>query len=157
MKTFVEIGCCYFETLHHLLNEGWRGFMIDPVVDYLDKLPKKQNGGEMKYYQEGLDWKPKTISKNGSVIKDDMGQWAHPGEITEISSPDITMQGVNYPVLGISDTGDTKMMKPGQDYKFDGKKVTEFPMMQKGGWLEKFAREPMRQDATRNIAFEQPR
>jgi hypothetical protein len=97
-----------------------------------------QNGTEMKFYQEGLDFKPKSISKNGSVIKDDRGQWAHPGEVTEIGSPDITMQGVDYPVLGISDTGDTKMMYPDQDYKFDGDKVTEFPMMEKGGWLDKF-------------------
>lgn len=28
-----------------------------------------QNGTEMKYYQEGLDFKPKTISKNGSELK----------------------------------------------------------------------------------------
>jgi hypothetical protein len=27
-----------------------------------------QNGAEMKYYQNGLDWKPKTISKNGSQL-----------------------------------------------------------------------------------------
>ena len=97
-----------------------------------------QNGQEMKFYQEGLDFKPKTISQNGSVIKDDRGQWTYPGEITEIGSNDITMQGVDYPVLGISDTGDTKMMYPDQDYKFDGKKVTEFPMMKKGGWLNKY-------------------
>ena len=97
-----------------------------------------QNGQEMKFYQEGLDFKPKTISKNGSVIKDDRGQWAYPGGITEIDSNDITMQGVDYPVLGVSDTGDTQMMYPDQDYKFDGKKVTEFPMMKKGGWLDKY-------------------
>jgi len=97
-----------------------------------------QNGQEMKFYQEGLDFTPKTISKNGSVIKDDMGQWAHPGEITEIDSNEITMQGVDYPVLGISDTGDTQMMYPDQDYKFDGEKVTEYPMMQEGGWLNKY-------------------
>lgn len=91
-----------------------------------------QNGKEMSFYQNGLDFKPKSISKNGSVIKDDMGQWAHPGEVTEIGSNDITMQGVDYPVLGISDTGDTQMMYPDQDYKFDGEKVTEFPMAQGG-------------------------
>jgi hypothetical protein len=104
-------------------------------------VPKKedmQNGGEMKFYQEGLDFKPKSISRNGSVIKDDRGQWAYPGEITEIGSNEITMQGVDYPVLGISDTGDTKMMYPDQDYKFDGRKVTEFPIMKKGGWLNKY-------------------
>jgi hypothetical protein len=74
----------------------------------------------------------------GGVIKDDMGQWAHPGEITEIGSNNITMQGVDYPVLGVSDTGDTQMMYPGEDYNFDGNKVTEFPMMEKGGWLDKY-------------------
>jgi len=81
--------------------------------------------------------KTKASAKNGSIIKDDLGQWAHPGKITQINSNDITMQGVDYPVLGVSDTGHTQMMQPGQDYKFDGKKVTEYPMMQEGGWLDK--------------------
>jgi hypothetical protein len=101
-------------------------------------LTQAQNGKEMRFYQQGLDFTPKNISKNGSVIKDDMGQWAHPGEITEINSNDITMEGVDYPVLGVSDTGDTKMMYPDQDYKFDGEKVTEFPMMKNGGWLDNY-------------------
>lgn len=70
--------------------------------------------------------------KQGGVIKDDRGQWDHPGEITEINSNDITMEGVPYPVLGISDTGDTKLMKPGGKYKYKGKKVTEFPMAKNG-------------------------
>ena len=83
--------------------------------------------------------KTKASAQNGSVIKDDRGQWAYPGEVTEIGSNNITMQGVDYPVLGVSDTGDTQMMQPNQDYKFDGEKVTEYPMMQEGGWLEKFS------------------
>jgi hypothetical protein len=99
-------------------------------------IKKKQNGGEMRFYQEGLDWKPKSISKNGSTIKDDRGQWAHPGEITEIGSNQITMQGVPYPVLGISDTGDTQMMYPNEDYSYQGSSVTEYPMMKEGGALQ---------------------
>jgi hypothetical protein len=95
-------------------------------------MASAQNGKEMQYYQQGLDFQPKTISRDGSVIKDDLGQWAHPGEITEIGSNDITMQGVPYDVLGISDTGDTKLMKPGKNYKFKGKKVTEYPMAKNG-------------------------
>jgi hypothetical protein len=79
-----------------------------------------------------LEEEPVPGMKQGGVIKDDMGQWNHPGEITEIGSNQITMQGVPYPVLGISDTGDTKLMKPGKDYKFKGKKVTEFPMAKNG-------------------------
>ena len=42
------------------------------------------------------------------------------------------MEGVPYPVLGISDTGDIKLMKPGKNYKFKGKKVTEYPMAKNG-------------------------
>jgi len=89
-----------------------------------------------RIYFDKKTGKPKM--KKGGIIKDDRGQWAHPGEVTEIGSNDITMQGVDYPVLGISDTGDTKMMQPGEDYKFDGEKVTEFPMKQNGGWLDKY-------------------
>jgi hypothetical protein len=81
--------------------------------------------------------KTEASAKNGNVIKDDMGQWAHPGEITEIDSNQITMQGVPYPVLGISDEGDTQMMYPEEEYKFKGKKVTEFPMAKDGNQLVK--------------------
>jgi hypothetical protein len=71
--------------------------------------------------------------KHGGIIEDSMGQWAHPGSITRIPSNQITMQGVNYPVLGVSDRGHTQMMYPGEDYSFKGKSVTEYPMMQSGG------------------------
>jgi hypothetical protein len=76
-----------------------------------------------------------TKNKNGGVIKDNRGQWAHPGKVTQIDSNNITMQGVPYPVLGISDTGDTKMMQPGEDYKFEGNNVTEYPMAKNGSSL----------------------
>jgi len=96
-----------------------------------------QNGKEMKFYQEGLDFKPNSIAQDGAIV-DPMGQWAHPGEVTIIPATDITMEGVDYPVLGISDTGDTQMMYPGEDYDFDGEYVTEYPMMKSGGWLDKY-------------------
>ena len=76
--------------------------------------------------------KTKASAQDGEVIKDDMGQWNHPGEITEIGSNQITMQGVPYPVLGVSDEGDVQMMYPEEEYKFKGKKVTEFPMAKNG-------------------------
>jgi hypothetical protein len=87
-----------------------------------------------KYYDsEGNEIpKPERFLKQGGVIKDDMGQWKYPGQITEIGSNQITMQGVPYPVLGISDTGDTQMMYPEEEYEFDGSKVTEFPMAKNG-------------------------
>jgi len=116
-----------------------------------------QNGKEMSFYQNGLDWKPNNISKNGSVIKDDRGQWAHPGEITEINSNNITMEGVDYPVLGVSDTGDTQLMQPGEDYKFKGKKVIEYPQAQ-DGWLSKYEQQPQtlsKSDIEKRLALEE--
>ena len=90
------------------------------------KSPKMKNGGWLSKYE------------NGGVIEDDRGQWAHPGKITKINSNNITMKGVNYPVLGVSDTGDTKMMQPGVDnYKYDGNSVTEYPMAQEGAGVNK--------------------
>jgi len=72
--------------------------------------------------------------KQGGVIKDNNGYWNPDnwGKTVEIGSPDITMQGVNQPLIGISDKGDVKYMEPGKDYKFKGKKVKEYPVAQKG-------------------------
>jgi hypothetical protein len=79
--------------------------------------------------------------EDGGIIEDDRGQWEYPGEITKINSNQITMQGVDYPVLGISDTGDTQMMQPGQDYTYEGESVTEIPMMQNGDKVKRFLNE----------------
>ena len=95
-----------------------------------------QNGMEMKYYQAGLDFKPKNISQDGSEIPvDPMGYWnpENVGNPVIIPSNEITMEGVDVPLIGISDTGDTQMMYPGEDYTFDGELVTEYPVMQPGG------------------------
>jgi|694.fasta_scaffold07390_2 hypothetical protein len=92
-----------------------------------------QNGKEMKYYQEGLDFKPKTISQDGTVI-DPEGYWnpENWGNPVIIPSTDITMEGVDVPLIGISDTGDVQYMQPGEDYEFDGEYVTEYPVAKDG-------------------------
>jgi LysM repeat protein len=89
---------------------------------YEFEIPKnfKEGKGQIKAFKEG------------GIIKDDRGQWAYPGEVTEIGSNQITMQGVPYPVLGVSNTGDTQMMYPEEEYEFDGEKVTEYPIAQNG-------------------------
>ena len=73
------------------------------------------------------------IAKNG-VIKDNNGYWNPDnwGKVVEIDSNDITMKGVNQPLLGISDEGDIQYMEPNKDYKFKGKKVREFPIARNG-------------------------
>ena len=74
------------------------------------------------------------IAENGKIIKDDNGYWNPDnwGKVVEIDSNDITMKGVNQPLLGISDEGDIQYMEPNKDYKFKGKKVREFPIARNG-------------------------
>lgn len=73
------------------------------------------------------------IYQKGGIIKDDRGQWTHPGEITEINSPSITMRQVPFPVLGVSkETGEQKMMFPEQNYYFENtKSVIEYPQIKR--------------------------
>ena len=74
------------------------------------------------------------IAENGKIIKDNNGYWNSDnwGKVVEIDSNDITMKGVNQPLLGISDEGDIQYMEPNKDYKFKGKKVREFPIARNG-------------------------
>ena len=123
-----------------LSDNKFKDFVLSEIEGLRIRAPKYEltkhwkDGGDMSFYQHGLDFKPKTISQNGSII-DPRGQWEYPGEITTIPSNNITMKGVDYDVVGISNTGDKKLMKPGKNYKFKGDYVTEYP---KGGWLDKY-------------------
>lgn len=116
-------------------------YSYNPAKDEYKKDPYYKNGGKMmSYYQAGLDFEPKTISKKGSKIKKDNDGYWNPenwGKPVEIDSNEITMQGVYQPLLGISDTGDTQMMYPGEDYEFDGESVTEYPVAQNGVGIPK--------------------
>jgi hypothetical protein len=71
--------------------------------------------------------------QQGGHIITNRGQWDYPGQTTIIPSNQITMQGVPYPVMGVDNTGHTKMMHPGMNYTFPGQYVTEYPMMKGGG------------------------
>lgn len=96
----------------------------------MDWLKQAKSSG--MNYREAIEFYNKDNSPE--VIEDNNGQWSHPGEITKINSPNITMRGVNYPVIGVSDTGHTQMMYPNKDYKFEGNSVTEYPQkFQYGG------------------------
>ena len=46
-------------------------------------------------------------------------------DINVIHSGDITMKGVDFKVKGTDNLGNTKIMKPGKDYKFPGTIVKE--------------------------------
>ena len=45
-----------------------------------------------------------------------------------IPSGDITMEDVDFPVLGIDNKGNKKVMQPGNNYNFPGSVVLEVPL-----------------------------
>jgi len=49
-----------------------------------------------------------------------------------IDSGNITMEGVEFPVMGTDNLGNSQMMMPGMNYQFPGDQVFEIPMAQKG-------------------------
>ena len=81
----------------------------------------------------------KKLATAKDVIYDLRGQWAHPGQVTRVPSPNITMKGVPYPVYGVGSNGQKQMMYPGQEYDFAGASyVDEYPQinrMRNGGIL----------------------
>ena len=98
-------------------------WMLRNNLQNYNNVDKKEDGGWLDNFKDG-----------GDITKDNDGYWNPDnwGKPVEIGSNDITMQGVNQPLLGISDTGDTQYMVPGKDYKFKGNKVREFPIAQNG-------------------------
>lgn len=50
-----------------------------------------------------------------------------------IPSNEITMEGMDMPLMGMDDLGNTQYMTPGNNYTFPGSYVTETPIAKKGG------------------------
>lgn len=119
MKLYVANGITDLNTIKEHYNsfqDGGdtkkpRGYKMSSAIEFQDMMEanSRQNGGSL-----------------GKVTP--YGQWQYPHQVTTIPSNNITMKGVNYPVIGVSNTGDTKMMFPNLDYTFNGNYVTEYPM-----------------------------
>jgi len=58
-----------------------------------------------------------------------------------IPSNRISMIGVDFPVLGIDNLGNSELMYPGSEYEFQGDYVTELPAYGSGGLTQWFAEE----------------
>lgn len=109
--------------------------------EFAQKLAQKQQEklNEQAFLQEVLQAtqvqfvEEEPYYQDGGIIEDNMGQWKYPGEITRINSGNITMSGVGYPVLGVDNLGNSKLMQPEQDYQFPGTSVTEYPILRNGG------------------------
>ena len=90
--------------------------------DWLQGYKKMEQGGEIEL-QDNEKAFLEEYFQDGGVIKDNNGYW-NPnnwGKTVEISSPNITMKGVGQPLIGYApETGETKIMLPGEDYFFNG-------------------------------------
>jgi hypothetical protein len=121
--------------LYEIMEKTPKNFKI--LSETLNKLPAVTlpiAGGAAATISALQNQQPVQKQRNGGITKDNLGYWNPDnwGKPVEIGSNNITMEGVYEPLLGISDTGDTKLMQPGKNYKFNGKKVTEFPVAQTG-------------------------
>ena len=85
-------------------------------------------------YEDGTPMNTRTMTpvyqQGGGVKTTPLGQYQYPGEITNIPSNNITMQGVPYNLLAIADTGETRILEPNKEYSFKGaNSVTEIPLL----------------------------
>jgi hypothetical protein len=121
--------------LYEIMEKTPKNFKI--LSETLNNLPSATlpiAGGAAATISALQNQQPVQKQKNGGITKDNLGYWNPDnwGQPVEIGSNNITMEGVYEPLLGISDTGDTKLMQPGKNYKFNGKKVTEYPVAKLG-------------------------
>lgn len=70
------------------------------------------------------------LQRGGTIPSNSLGQYEYPNQVVNVPTDgSITMQGINYPVIGISqETGERKLMQPDKDYSFKNtKNVLEIP------------------------------
>ena len=92
---------------------------MDPIGDLAAHMTKRK-------ILDNPSWD--YVLKHMNAVEDPQGQWKYPKRCTVIPSNQITMKNVPYKVLGIDDTGHSKVMHPEKDYGYPGGKVLEIPM-----------------------------
>ena len=84
------------------------------------------NDQYMQYYGMGF--------QDGGVPVSNRGMYEYPNQPVIVPSNNITMKGINHPVMAYPDKGNPTMMYPNQDYLFpNANSVYEVPVMQDGG------------------------
>lgn len=90
------------------------------------------NFNALETYQQIDQFVSNPIMQSGGTIPSTpLGQYQYPNQVVNVPTDgSITMQGVNYPLLGISqETGQRQMMFPNQEYFFKNtQNVVEVPL-----------------------------
>jgi hypothetical protein len=127
ITTYVELTKAIQQEFVNVLNQKIQGNenLSESVKEKKDVAKMLQDHILKKKILNKSDWN--FIIKELDCVEDNRGQWDYPGECTMINSGKITMKDVKYPLLGIDETGHFKVMKPGNEYVFKGRKVFEIP------------------------------
>lgn len=75
------------------------------------------------------------LDKPRKKVRTPKNQWQTPGQVTDINSRFITMNGVGFDAVGVGADGTKQYMENGKNYYFPVPPVREFPMMRNGGGL----------------------
>jgi hypothetical protein len=111
--------------------------LLQSTFDWNDPEKLKHYNDELESRLIRYNQKGEVIPnmKQGGVIKDDRGQWAHPGEVTEISGNTMATHGYgDNPLYVVPDVGEPRIVEANTGTQtFPGAtKFTEYPMAQNG-------------------------
>lgn len=95
----------------------------EDIIWMLNNISKTESPQKEKYAQSGAYISTQGYKRNSPDVN-------NPYNV--IPSNQITMKGVDFPVMGTDNMGYQQMMYPGQDYTFPGDYVTEFPLKNMG-------------------------
>lgn len=105
------------------------------LLELLNSTASNFKSSNNNYAQQGGKFSENELAFLSEIaVKDNNGYWnpENQGKIVEIQGGNITMEGVNQDLIGISDTGEQKLMKKGKNYNFKGaSKVIEIPLFKK--------------------------
>lgn len=126
---FIEIGTCYFQTIIEQCNDSHVGISVEPIKEYLDRLPNKTNVVKLNAAVVA----PHDIDENGewdlyyvddeTIRKHDLGTWLagcnsvgkpHDFHINYYPNPDIwhnTKDKTTLPTRNLVTLGYVKCVK----------------------------------------------
>lgn len=98
------------------LNSLFRNYTEDELLDMFNTISMNDSSDTQTMARWGGSLKKRS---QGGMIEDDMGQLKYPGLPTRIRSKNITMEGVNHPLVAKTNRGITKLLLPNMKYEFE--------------------------------------
>lgn len=94
----------------------FKNYTEDELLDMFNTISMNDSSDTQTMARWGGSLKKRS---QGGMIEDDMGQLKYPGFPTRIRSKNITMEGVNHPLVAKTNRGITKLLLPNMKYEFE--------------------------------------